>query len=89
MKSRNVQVRGTEFSVGKNVCIRAVKLRGEPVQWRKHKTKPNCIELRKPLNATVSVEYDVLEQVEVAAYYPLQPRKPQSTVTALTETTHG
>jgi hypothetical protein len=74
MKHRDVHVKGTEFSVGKNTIIRRVCFDGKDVQWRMHARKPTIVQLRVPIEGTAVVHYDKLVPVEVAAYYPLPTR---------------
>lgn len=76
MRSRNIQVNGSEFAIGQNVRVNKVEVENVEVQWRISRKDPKKVQLRNPINGSVTVFYDVLEPVVVAAYFPFV-KKPE------------
>jgi hypothetical protein len=82
MNTKTLKVDGQTFRVGRNVKVNNVRRNDKEIVWRMHRTLENTVELRVPLKGTVVVEYDILEPVPVAAYYPFivtkKNRKPSN-----------
>ena len=70
MNTKTLKVDGQTFRIGKNVKVNKVCRNDKELVWRMHRTLENTVELRVPLKGKVVVEYDLLEPVPVAAYYP-------------------
>lgn len=67
MLSKQVPVSGSEFRVGANVLVRDVKTRGK-VRWRQRQTQ---VQLKTPVDETVTVLYDRVRWIHCAAIQPL------------------
>lgn len=79
MGTKTIKVDGTAFKIGKNVKVNGVTCKGAAVQWRMHKTLARTVELRKALQGKVVVQYDIVEPVPVAAYFPFIIKKKKVT----------
>ena len=70
MNTKTLKVDGQTFRIGKNVKVNNVRRNDKEIVWRMHRTLENTVELRVPFKGKVVVEYDILEPVPIAAYYP-------------------
>lgn len=75
MRTKTIEANGATFKIGQNVKVRNVSVKGQKVQWRMHKTRDRTVQLRQPITGAVVVEYDIVEPVPIAAFYPFVIKK--------------